>query len=163
MEIRKTLFSLSLIVMTVTFAQSQNGFVSVGTNHNGVGGALSQSVGQLVYTSNNSLNGSLLKGVQQPYEVFESILSVNKYPEIRLDLKVYPNPTISNVVLSIGKMSSEYLAYQLYDLNGRLLLSEKIQTQKSTISLEKLPMATYFLIITDKALTIKSFKIIKNN
>lgn len=163
MEIRKILFSLSLIVMTVTFAQSQNGFVSIGGNDSGVGGSLSHSMGQLVYVSNNSINGSVSNGVQQSYEVYESTDSLNIYPNIRIDLKVYPNPTISNVILSIGKMSSEYLEYQLYDLNGRLLLSEKIQTQKATIPMENLQMATYFLIVTFNSLPIKTFKIIKNN
>ncbi len=163
MGLRRILLSLSLIALSVTFAQSQNGFVSVGGDNTGVGGSLSHSIGQLVYTSNSSLNGSLLKGVQQPYEVYESTLSVNKYPDISLDLRLYPNPTTSHVILSIGKLPSKYLAYQLYDLNGRLLILEKINTQKTIIPFNKLPIATYFLIITDNSLAIKNFKIIKNN
>jgi len=147
----------------MTFAQGQNGFVAVGGNDSGVGGTLSLSVGQLVYTSSKGSNGSLTKGLQQPYEVYESTDSINKYPNIRLELKIYPNPTISNVILSIGDSASENLAYSLFDLNGRLLFLEKINSKKSTIPFENLPTATYFLRITNNDVILKTFKIIKNN
>jgi len=160
-KIKQILFILALIGMNVEYSQGQNGFVSVGGNDSGAGGSLSHSIGQLVNTSYNSLNGTLSQGIQQSYEIYEGTLGINEYPDIRIDIKVYPNPTVSNVILSIGKELTEGLAYQLFDLNGRLLFSEKINIQKTTIPFDNLPVATYFLNITQNSFTIKTFKIVK--
>ncbi len=156
-----TLTIMLFLSLTFAFAQGQNGFVSLGGNDSGAGGSLSYSLGQMVYTVITSIDGNLSQGIQQPYEIYEGTLGINEYPDIHLDIKVYPNPTVSNVILSIGKELTDGLAYQLFDLNGRLLFSEKINIQKSTIPFENLPVATYFLNITQNSFTIKTFKIIK--
>lgn len=78
---------------------------------------------------------------------------------------VYPNPTNSNLVLWIKNLDSLKLnvnmTYRLYDSNGTMLMDERIEGEKTNITVEFLSPAIYFLsVITRKS--IKSFKIIKH-
>ncbi len=155
-----------IFFLSITFftAQGQNGFVSIGGNTIGANGSLSYSINQLVYTSVTSTNGTLTQGIQQPYEIDQgSLLGIYKYPDIQLDIKLYPNPTVTNVVLTVKNELEDHLRYQLFNLNGKLLLTEGINNQKTIIPLNNLPAAVYFLNIINNHIAIKTFKIIKTN
>ncbi len=58
-------------------------------------------------------------------------------------------------------MLSQYIT-SLYDINGKLLESKKIETNETTFSLENFVPSTYFLKIIQNNKEIKTFKIVKN-
>ena len=139
---------------------SQEAIPAAGGDASGLGGTLSFTVGQLVYTSNSASNGSVAEGVQQPYEISTTVGI--EITNISLDFIAYPNPTSSNIVLSIRDFNNEKLNYQLYDMNGKLLKSNKVNAINTTIDMSELPVSNYVLNINNDSSTIKSFKIIKS-
>ncbi|MDA7787522.1 T9SS type A sorting domain-containing protein, partial [bacterium] len=124
------------------------------------GGKSSFTVGQLVYSSNSGSNGSVAEGVQQPYEISTTVGI--EITNISLDFIAYPNPTSSNIVLSNRDFNNEKLNYQLYDMSGKLLKSNKVNAINTTIDMSELPVSNYVLNINNDSSTIKSFKIIKS-
>ena len=139
---------------------SQDAIPASGGDASGSGGTLSFTVGQLVYTSNSGSNGSVAQGVQQPYEISTTVGI--ELSNISLDFIAYPNPTINNIVLSIKDFNNEKLNYQLYDMSGKLLKSNKVNAINTTIDMSELPVSNYVLNINNDSSIIKSFKIIKS-
>ena len=69
---------------------TSHSFNTLGGVISGSGGAVSQSLGQLVYTSEESASGSLAQGVQRPYR----LASVEIPPSVpELNFSILPNPT----------------------------------------------------------------------
>ncbi|MFV8331739.1 T9SS type A sorting domain-containing protein [Flavobacterium sp. XS1P32] len=139
---------------------AQNATVASGGNATGSGGSSSFTVGQVFYTNAVGSNGSINQGAQQPVEIFA--LGTTDFPEISLTMSVYPNPTTALVILSIANYNSENINYQLFDLNGRVIQSNKILQKETQISLQNLSKAIYFLTVSDNNKSLKTFKIIKN-
>jgi hypothetical protein len=139
---------------------SQEAIPASGGDAFGAGGTLSFTVGQLVYTSNSGSNGSVAEGVQQPYEISTTVGI--EITNISLDFIAFPNPTINNIVLSIKDFNNEKLNYQLYDMSGKLLKSNKVNAINTTIDMSELPVSNYVLNINNDSSIIKSFKIIKS-
>ena len=151
---------LLFLLMFPIIGLSQEAIPAAGGDASGLGGTLSFTVGQLVYTSNSASNGSVAEGVQQPYEIYTTVGI--EITNISLDFIAYPNPTINNIVLSIKDFNNEKLNYQLYDMSGKLLKSNKVNAINTTIDMSELPVSNYVLNINNDSSTIKSFKIIKS-
>lgn len=151
---------LLFLLMFPIIGLSQEAIPAAGGDASGLGGTLSFTVGQLVYSSNSGSNGSVAEGVQQPYEISTTVGI--ELSTISLDFIAYPNPTINNIVLSIKDFNNEKLNYQLYDMSGKLLKSNKVNAINTTIDMSELPVSNYVLNINNDSSTIKSFKIIKS-
>lgn len=159
---KKTKIAVFLLLLncclTSVFAQHSN--VASGGIAVGSGGTATYSVGQLVYEVDTGAVGSVSMGVQQAIEI-STLRGKNDFPEISLAMKVYPNPTTSWINLDVGSYSFFLLEYQLFDLNGRLISSQKISQTETQIHFEDLPSSTYILNVLDYDKVIKKFKIIK--
>ncbi|MCB9323518.1 MAG: T9SS type A sorting domain-containing protein [Lewinellaceae bacterium] len=144
-----------------SFLQAQEATLTTGRDAFGEGGAVSYSVGQIVYTSNIGINGSAILGVQQPFEIsiVTSLVGVKPFFPA---CKVYPNPTVDFLILSIENHSLENLSYQLFDINGKLLLGEVLSQPYTNIPTNNLVAATYFLKVLENSKQLVIFKIIKN-
>ena len=140
--------------------QAQTTITGTGGKAIGANGSLTYSVGQIVYTTNKGANGSVAQGVQHPYEI--SVVSGLENPKsITLECTAYPNPTNDYLKLKIADYKIEDLSYQLYDLKGKQIDSQKINEAETTVSLQAFTQGTYFLKITNKDNLIKTFKIVK--
>ena len=146
-----------LLLNTVLTAQET--FSSSGFNSNGNSGLISYSVGQVSVGFSTGNSGSLTHGVQQPYEIF-STLGVDIL-DINLKLTAYPNPTIDQLILSIENIHGKFFNYQLFNIEGKLLLIDKCENNKSYINLNKFQPNTYLLSVSENNTVIKSFTIIK--
>jgi hypothetical protein len=142
---------------------AQEAVTIAGGNASGSGGSASYTVGQIVYTTKTGSSGSVAQGVQQPFEI--SVVSgINEIPGILLQCSVYPNPTTDLLILKIDASATpgfQSLSYQIYDMNGKLLLSKKLTGNETSISMENLVPATYFLKVIQSDKEVKAFKIIK--
>jgi hypothetical protein len=138
--------------------QAQETVPATGGEATGSGGTASYSVGQVVYTTATGTNGSVAQGMQQPYEISVTI-GVNE-TTINLELSVYPNPTTNYLTLKVDDF--ETLNFQLIDLQGKVIENKKVTATTSTIEMEELPKAIYFLKVTKDNQLIKTFKVIKN-
>ena len=160
MKYRAILFYF-LLSLTPILTFSQESIPASGGEATGTG-AVSYSIGQIFYTTSDDGTYSSSLGVQQPFEISESLSSPG-FEDITLNLSVYPNPTIDLLNLNIPQFSKFKLSYLLYDLNGRRIVSNNIRQKTTIINLKKLPTAVYFLNVSDiNRGLVKSFRIIKN-
>ena len=157
----KTIIFFYLLFFSVFKTVSQQATVTSGGNATGSGGSVSYSIGQVNYTFSTSASGSTNQGVQQPFEIFT--LGTDNFQNINLLITVYPNPTVNTIILKIDNSNLDTLNFQLFDINGKQILSQKISTVETLIDLQNLAAAIYLLKINDTDKTIKTFKIIKNN
>tara|TARA_R110001592_G_scaffold88812_2_gene261423 strand:+ start:1297 stop:1770 length:474 start_codon:yes stop_codon:yes gene_type:complete len=156
---KKLKLTLLLFIPFSLFAQET--VPATGGDASGSGGTVAYSVGQVVYTTNTGTNGSIAQGVQQPYEI-STVTGVDNMPEIQIELTAYPNPTKDNLMLRVEDDSFSDLSFELYDMQGKLLESNKLISNSVTIKMEHLSRATYFLRVNNNKLLIKTFQIIKN-
>jgi len=93
-------------------------------------------------------------------EIWGNILAVEDY--VTNNFKIHPNPTYSNTVY-IDKGDSTVKQLELYSISGKLVLSKKIDTQYSVITLDNLDNVAsgmYLLkIYTDKNSVVKKLVI----
>jgi len=155
------LSAVLLLGLGLTGLQAQEGVNATGGNASGSGGLVSYSVGQVVYTTNTGTNGTVAQGVQQPYEI-SVVTAIEQAKGITLSVTAYPNPTTDYLTLRIDEFDISNLSYQLYDMNGKLLQSEKITGNKTSIVMSNLVSANYFVKVVQGNKEIKTFKIIKN-
>ncbi len=158
---RLKLSALLFLGLGLTGLQAQTSVNATGRNASGSGGSASYSVGQLAYTTNTGTNGSVSEGVQQPFEISE-VTGIEEAKGINLSVSAYPNPTTDYLTLSISEFEISNLTYQLYDISGKLLQSEKITGNQTNIVMSNLVPANYFVKVIAGNQLIKEFKIIKN-
>lgn len=149
---------LFLIPLALT---AQQAVPATGGDISGSGGTVAYSVGQIFYTVNTGSNQSIVQGVQQPFEISE-VLGIEEQDKLQIDLDAYPNPTNENLTLRVQGDASSMLRYELYDIQGKLLLSKEMTSTSAKISMEHLPKATYILKVNKNESAVKTFKIIKN-
>ena len=154
------LFAMFLRAIGLNGLQAQTSIHRAGWNASGNGGSVSNSVGQVVYTTHTGTNGSVAQGVQQPYEI-SVVTGIKKLKELNLFVSVYPNPATDYLTLDVKEFEFTNLSFQLYDINGKLLQSEKIMGKQTSIVMSNLAPATYFVKVISGNQSIKEFKIIK--
>jgi len=159
-EIVKALM-VSFFVFCFSFIYAQETIPASGGNATGSGGTASYSIGQIVYTTSIGSNGSVSQGVQQPYEI-SIIDGVEEAKDIALATFAYPNPTVDLLTLKVVNYNVENLSYALSDINGKLLVYQKIIGNETTIEMKNYPNAIYFLKVVHGEKEVKLFKIIKN-
>ena len=152
----KILFLLSFALTGIKAQQANDAAGGVAT---GSGGTASYSVGQVAYTSISNTNNNINEGVQQPYDI---TIGIPDNKNISLYYTVYPNPFSSSVNLKIEKQSIDNLSFQLFDISGKLILNQKVNSSETLIPMETLANANYFLKVMDNNKEVQSFKIIKN-
>ena len=155
---KRSILGVCTIFLGLTGLSAQSGFTATGGDYTGSAGATSFAVGQLGYQSYTSNTGSADLGVIHPYETL-ILLKIEDYDK-DFQFSVYPNPTQDFLILQ--SKGGEDLNYGLYDLQGRLLLTEKINQDKSVLSMADLPTAPYLLKIFKSSKPLKTFKLIKN-
>ena len=158
MKHKKIMTIIAFLLLGLAGLYAQEGLTASGGEATGAGGTASYSVGQVFYTSNTGSTGIVSQGVIQPFEVY-IILGIEE-TEIYLEMSAYPNPTSNYLTLKTG--NNAHFSYQLYDMQGRIIENKKVTTTDTTISMETLPTATYFLKVTKDSQLVKTFKIIKN-
>lgn len=78
------------------------------------------------------------------------------------DVNLYPNPAIDQVMLKLTNIkTNEFITWDLVDINGKIIKSEKLKNPESSIPLVGISQGVYFLKV-ESNLYSKSFKLIKN-
>ena len=140
--------------------QAQVSANASGGDFKGSGGTVAFSIGQVLYTTNAGSTGTVAQGVQQAYEIF---IVGAKDADLDISLSAFPNPVSDQLTLQIKNFSGEKLSYQLFDLGGKMLGKESINTAETNINTAYLPASTYLIhVFSEDQKPIQSFKIIKN-
>ena len=158
---RLKLSAVLLLGLGLTGLQAQTSVNATDGDVSGSGGSVSYSVGQVVYTTHTGTSGSVAEGVQQPYEI-SVVTGLEEAQSINLSVTAYPNPTTDYLTLSISEFEISNSTYQLYDISGKLLQSEKITGNQTNIVMSNFVPTNYFVKVIAGNQLIKEFKIIKN-
>ena len=141
---------LSVLLLSLGLtAQAQQATVAAGGTASGNGGTVSYSLGQVVYTTATGSNGSVAQGVQQTYEI-TAVTDIEEAKGITLEVSAYPNPTTDHLTLTVGNfisLSDQPMSYKLYDMNGKIIETQKIVDENTTIVMSNLLPANYFLTV----------------
>ena len=119
------------VLFAISLVNSQTSISSSGATITGSGGISSYTIGQLVYTTNNQNNGSIVQGVQQAFEF--QVLNNSEILFENLTLLTFPNPTSDNLVLSLSDTFKAKLEYTLFDMQGKQIMTGQISNTKTTI------------------------------
>jgi hypothetical protein len=78
---------------------------------------------------------------------------------------VCPNPVNDYLKLSVvptATISIQSLSYQLYDVNGKLVQNNNVESNETNIMMSGFTSGTYLLKVNQGNTNLKTFKIIKN-
>ncbi len=155
----KYLFLTAFIVAS-NFAHAQESVNAIGGLDTGTGGTVSFSVGQMVYTTDTKESGSMVQGIQRPYRITTTdIKRVND----DISFKAYPNPSSDDLFLEMNAYRSEKLVYHLYDMQGKLIMTNSIEAPKTQINMRALAVGAYLIqIYNSKNQPIQTIQVIKD-
>lgn len=164
MRYKILMLSATLLLCFISHgAYAQEVIPIIGGNATGSGGTVSYSIGQVVYTTNSGTNGSVVQGVQQPYEI-SVITGLEEAEGITLLCNAYPNPVTDQLIVHVdasATLNIRMMQYQLYDSKGKLIVHKIPDGNETFIAMENLDPATYFLKVIQSGKEVKLFKIIK--
>jgi len=152
--------ALLAFIFSLSTLSAQESINAAGGNASGSGGSASYSVGQVFYQTHTGTNGSVAEGAQQAYEI-SVVTAIEEAAGINLIARAYPNPTTDYLNLDVQDFETSTLHFQLYDMQGKILLDEKIQGNITSIDMSKLMPAIYFVRVIQGQREVKIFKIIK--
>ncbi len=158
---RLKLSAILLLGITLTSLQAQESVNATGSSASGSGGSVSYSVGQVIYTTNTGTNGSVAQGVQQPCEIF-TVTGIENTAISLVQIAAYPNPVTNYLELSVEMENTKDLSFQLFDIHGRLLQTQKLTSSNTQIDMTDYIPSTYFIKVISGNQSLKEFKIIKN-
>lgn len=138
---------------------AQESVNSAGGNASGSGGNVSYSIGQMTFNEYANGTGSVAQGVQHAYEIVTLTVMEG---EMKIAMSAFPNPTTDLLMLSVSNATETNLSYELRDVSGKLLQEGSVDGSTTSIDMQSLTPATYFMNVKSNERTIQSFKIIKN-
>jgi hypothetical protein len=156
----KTIFVICCLLgwgTTAIFAQK--GTVTTGGVATGAGGTVTYTIGETNYVTATGSGGLVTQGLQQPYEIFAMVATST---ELNVNLSLYPNPTSEYVIINVEGGNTDNLRYELYDMDGRLLATSKMESNETNILMREYASATYFVKVINNKNESKNFKINKN-
>ncbi len=159
---KTTLLYCSFLLFGCSISVSaQESINAAGMNLSGSNGNLTSSIGQTFYETSASSSRSVSAGVQQAYEITETLGS--EITEINLSLKIYPNPTPDVIYLKVGFNDYKKYRYELFDGSGKVLTSNVVNESQTSIIMSAYPAATYYLKILKDGKAVKIFKVLKTD
>ena len=160
---KKTLL-LAALLLTGLSLNAQEKLSTTGGDAESNSCSVSYTVGQMAVktayeraTNGERVSANVREGVQQTYSVEE--LKIEGAEPFDFDIKVYPNPTTDNVTVRLDKAVAN-MQYELYDVDGRLLLKENLDSVEQSIDMRDYAAGAYLLrVVGDKA--TQSYRIVK--
>ncbi len=167
---KKTLLVFLVLIPFLGKSQEQKNFKTnplhlstnlAGGDITGSGGSVSYSMGQVFFSHYSTDDYYLGEGVQQPvftHEIFEK----KPEPEVNIRIAAYPNPATDYFDIKVTGYKNGPLQYGLTDLNGTLIEAGQMEKHNARVSISRLPVAVYMLMVSDNGKHLKTIKIIKN-
>jgi hypothetical protein len=147
---------LTLSVTGLIYAQSANLVGVAGDNYSNTNYQLNWSIGETLTETYQNGTNVLSQGFHQNTY---SVVSVENNSNI--DLRVYPNPTTDLIMVDFNQYENASYVLTIIDLNGKVLHSKKLNSNKVLLNFATYVSGTYSLLVKQQNKLIKSFKIIK--
>jgi len=155
-----------LLGITLTSLNAQHIMNATGATATGNGGSVTYSVGQVAIENSSGADGSVARGVQHAYEIFEVSEDPTQYREnykgIALSVSAKFSPNADMLMLQVPNIGSLKLTFQLFSLQGKVLTSQDITQPQTIIDMSQMAPASYFAKVMQGSVAVKTFKIIKN-
>ena len=151
-----TIFLASLSGFSQTISKQVigpgGGVFDTGTNK------LSYTTGEVVVGAMTSEDGSIQLGNGYYPSLDLSTLNTQS-PELKLQVKVYPNPTTEAIFIT--HPTEQFFEVRITDVSGKQILQTPHQRQQ-TLSVQSLTSGTYFVTVTTRdSKQTNTYKIIK--
>lgn len=159
--IRKVIIVFCLVSFGLRTLVAQENTEALGGMAYGTDGSISYSIGQIDYETATGSGGSIVQGLQQPYEIM--VISGIEDNDINLAFAIFPNPTADFVVLSVQNANTLNMTYGLYNIEGKLIEKQALNGSQTTIAMKDLANSIYFIKVLRKSTEVKIFEVIKNN
>ena len=151
---------LSLVMLSVFSANSQQVISSAGNTSEADGVILSWTIGEGVISTVGSTETELTQGFHQPLIVDVIPTSIEK--NLLLEIKAFPNPTYDKVMFEGGDPVGTY-HIRVVDKLGRVLEQKSLPFSDLTLEMKKYNNGSYIIeVIEDKTGKRKIFNIIKS-
>ncbi|TVQ88651.1 MAG: T9SS C-terminal target domain-containing protein [Bacteroidetes bacterium] len=157
----KILLLLLMAFCAIKFPSSliaQEVISSAGDNFHNENGSISWTLGETLIDTYSSADIILTQGFQQPVLSVSTLIEV---PGLDFQFTAFPNPTRAQVFVSTDHDQAENLDYRLYDMLGRLVITNTLEGTQTSIDIENLLPGSYFLQVLERGTPLKVFKIIK--
>jgi len=151
---------LFCVLMTSIGAFAQSAISASGGESSGSEGTASYTIGQTFYSANVGTNRQISEGVQQSYEIYD-VTDVQQAISDVISLSAFPNPTSDYLTLRIESDNIEDFDCVMYDISGKEILQKQITSSETSLDMNSLPSATYFVRVTKQNRQVKTFKIVK--
>ncbi|MFO8067789.1 MAG: T9SS type A sorting domain-containing protein [Bacteroidales bacterium] len=164
----KTKVLLSFIIAIISFPlfsqNNQQEVISTGGNHfESEDLSVTFTVGETFVETLYSNEYILTQGFHQTKL---TIVNIEDAPELYFNITAFPNPTNDFVNVKIEGHDASIdnkskLHYSIFDMNGKLIVSNVINEKSFRINFSNLKPTTYFIKIFENNKEMKTFKIIK--
>ena len=145
------LFSI-LATLSVT---AQEIVATQGDSYTNSSGSIDFTIGEVIINTGTDGTNDLTQGFHQTNWNFVSIEDhVPSYEAI-----IFPNPT--SAILNIRTSSFENVTYTLYDVQGKLVLQDKLSSVQTPIQVSQLTPGSYSLTLNNDTQNLKTFQLIK--
>ena len=122
--------------------------------------SLDYTIGEVVTEfGEDSLNNvHLTQGFQQ---TMLAIVSVEEHVQ-DIEIDVYPNPAVDYLNVSIPTLQED-MQFALFDMQGKLIEQQKINSQAFTIGFSNMSTGNYLLVFSNKDQRIKTLQVQKSH
>jgi hypothetical protein len=149
------LLAFFLIIAAVN---GQEAVVSAGNFHENENLSISWSLGEVAIETFVAGDLVLTQGFQQPTI---TVVSVEDLPGFDLQVKAFPNPATDILNILIENANEQTVSFRLYDMSGRVLISDKMHSLSRQLSFSEYESGVYFLQMQLEGEPAKIFKIVK--
>ena len=152
------LITLGLMIATIGYSQSIKSYVitSAGTSVMSSEGAIYLSIGEPMNTE--LTDGEIM--VSQGFLNVTLTGLVSTEDLLMEDIRVYPNPTMDNLTLSLDIATGDY-DYQIYNQSGELIRRERINSDNEEIDFSPYSSGLYFMKVLKEEKYSRTVKIVK--
>lgn len=169
MKLSLLFFFVSLVLFPHSGILAQNvapqSINSAGEKMTQSNGSLSFTVGELIVLSQMDALGNTLGGGVVHSAASSSEVTIVSAPNAELiNVNVYPNPAADLLVIDIADTNVDWLHIEIYDMQGKLVTSEKHAGVNSKININTTayPVGAYLLTLNDqKGKPLANYKLIK--
>jgi hypothetical protein len=152
---KKHLLIGALIGSSMTVFAQQDIVSSQGDSYSNGTNTIDYTIGEPITSTVSDGSNELTQGFHQTQ------LTVTGIKDYETDflVNVFPNPTAQLLNVKVQKINNE--SYQIFDINGKLVLDGKLSKTNTVIDMTGLAEGTFILSIVRANQPVKSFQIIK--
>jgi len=156
------IFRILILYILTGFGKiiAQEVITTAGDSYSNANGSVSYTVGEPVIETFTGGNNILTQGFQQTNL---TVTAIDELTGLNFEISAFPNPATDIVKLRIGKESFVGMQYRIYDMNGNLVMQNRLEGIETEIPFKDLSPAEYILKVNDNSKEVKSFKIAKTN